>query len=183
MDDAALAYRHVVERFDLVNGPAIVGHSAGAHMGALLSGNGSPRHGGGPAVPAPSAFVGMSGPYVFDPTTWDTTHEIFAPAAKDPDQARPIAQAHPHFPRTLLLHGSRDRLVTPNASRLFHERLQMLGVASNLRIYPLLAHAGPILALARPLRWTAPALSDIVTFLTTPAPQPRLRTEAGAPSA
>lgn len=166
VDDMAAAYGHIAEHH-LVSrhAPVVVGHSAGAHIGSLMLGE-TPfleRH--APAAPRPKAFVGLSGPYAFDPTTWDTTRHIFVPARGAPDQARPIANVHAGFPPSLLLHGGRDTLVTPNASELFHAALRDVGVYATLKVYRLLAHAGPIVSIAKPVRWLVPVLDDIVSFL------------------
>ncbi|MGF1651401.1 MAG: alpha/beta hydrolase [Hyphomicrobiaceae bacterium] len=144
---------------------ALVAHSAGAHMAALVCTDPRYLQAFGSGLPRPSAFVGMSGPYVFDPTTWNTTAEIFTAAADEPDRARPIALANPTFPRTLLVHGARDTLVTPNATELFAARLRELQVPVEKTIVAWAAHAGPILAFARPASMVSSILSDTVMFL------------------
>jgi acetyl esterase/lipase len=166
VDDMAQAYAHVAQNHGTGSAPpVIIGHSAGAHIGALLCGDRSYFARAGAAELKPSAFVGMSGPYVFDPTTWDTTKHIFTPVAETPDRARPIVFASRDFPPTLLIHGGRDTLVTPNASEIMHNALLAAGASSDLKIYPHLAHAGPIAVIARPMRWLAPVLKSVSRFV------------------
>lgn len=166
IDDIAMAYGHAaLARKRGQPTPALVGHSAGAHIAALLSLDPAYRQRVDGRLPKPSAFVGLSGPYGFDPTTWDTTAEIFATTADEPDRARPVAQARASAPPTLLLHGGRDTIVTPDASQLLHDALATHGVTVDLKIYDWLAHAGPVLAFARPLRWLIPLVDDIAGFL------------------
>lgn len=173
VEDMALAYAHTAKHY-AHNGqpPVLVGHSAGAHIAALLAGDRRYLHDVGAGDQRPNVFIGLSGPYVFDPTTWDTTKHIFAPVKATPDLARPIAFAAPDFPKTLLLHGGRDTLVTPNASTLFHKALVEAGADATVKVYRHLAHAGPIVTFARPLRWLAPTLKDVVGAIQVNVPQP-----------
>lgn len=173
VDDMARAFAHTARRYASPDqAPLIIGHSAGAHIGALVCGD--PRYlaRAGAEQIAPRAFVGISGPYVFDPTTWPTTHHIFTTTRDAPDEARPIMFAHRTFPQTLLIHGGRDRLVTPNASEIFHNALLAAGAQSELRIYPHLAHVGPITVIARPMRWLAPVLRTVSAFALRAASKP-----------
>ncbi|MEM9029568.1 MAG: alpha/beta hydrolase [Pseudomonadota bacterium] len=165
VEDIALAYGHAAfGRQNDQPAPLLVGHSAGAHIAALLACDPSHRLAVDRGIPAPSGLVGLSGPYGFDPTTWETTKEIFATTADDPDRARPVAQARRRTPPTLLIHGARDTIVTPSAANMFADALRASGVDVTVRLYSGLAHIGPLLAMARPLRWVLPILNEIVTF-------------------
>ncbi|MEM1306091.1 MAG: alpha/beta hydrolase [Pseudomonadota bacterium] len=182
--DAARAYAHAFAHH-AVDGapPVIVGHSAGAHIAALLCGDPHYLDAAAPDAPRPQTFVGLSGPYAFDPTTWETTKRIFTAVADTPDIARPIMFARPSFPRSLLMHGGRDTLVTPNASTQFHDALTAAGAHCELHIFPHLAHVGPIATFARPLRWRASTLRRVVQFITNTAAQPARDAAAVVPAA
>ncbi|MEO0729003.1 MAG: prolyl oligopeptidase family serine peptidase [Pseudomonadota bacterium] len=143
----------------------MIGHSAGAHIAALLAGNARYISDISSETPPPQKFIGLSGPYAFDPTTWDTTKHIFTRAQATPEIARPIALATADFPETLLIHGARDEIVTPNASTEFHDALTAAGARSHLHIVRHLGHAGPVLAFAKPLRWWGPTLRLITAFV------------------
>ena len=173
VDDAAKAYAWVGtngDRLGRVCGadrPIIVaGHSAGAHMAALLSLDASylDRHAKG--VRRPAALVGMAGPYAFDPTTWPSTKDVFAPARGNPDWARPVAFApQAKAPPTLLLHGSDDETVKLYNTRDLGAAIKAAGQKARVVEYPGIGHAGLILTLSKPLRWRAPTLDDIMAFI------------------
>ncbi|MEO0671200.1 MAG: prolyl oligopeptidase family serine peptidase, partial [Pseudomonadota bacterium] len=166
--------------------PVLVGHSAGAHIAALLIGDDRYLAALERDVPRPSAFVGMSGPYAFDPTTWDTTAHIFATTTDNPDAARPVTFASRSFPPTLLIHGSRDQLVTPNASVAMRDALSEAGAEVTLKTYGLLAHGGTVMAMVRPLRWVTPVFDDMLSFVRahgTGRAAERVKTGEAAPSA
>ncbi len=190
--DMAEAYAFTCQRFGPdAPAPVLVGHSAGAHIGALLTGD--PRYfetleGD---VPRPSAFVGLAGPYAFDPTTWETTAHIFETTKDNPDVARPVMFADTSFPPTLLLHGSRDTLVTPNASVAMRDALADKDSDVTHKTYGLLGHAGLVMAMVRPLRWVTPVFNDVIAFVrahgrpkaTNTHATEAARSEADAPTA
>lgn len=138
---------------------AVIGHSAGAHMAALLALDRRWLDGVRPA-----AFVGLSGPYGFYPTQWPTTREIFAPAP-DADAPRPLAHATSIAPPALLLHGSEDEVVLPHNSAELAGALQAAGSDARLMTLDGAGHKGTILGFARPLRTKFPVLDPIVRFL------------------
>ena len=167
--DAALAYAWVARKLVAERGPqcriVLFGHSAGAHIAALLALDASYIGEAGADVPRPAAFIGLAGPYAFDPTTWPSTKAIFANVAGKPDSARPVAFARARAPAALLMHGLADQTVKLWNARELREALGALGNAAELITYPSLGHAGLLLALSRPLRWRAPVLVDILAFL------------------
>ena len=189
VEDMAIAYGHIAAGPDGQAGaPFIAGHSAGAHICGLMAGDPRYLETHAPAAARPAGVIGLCGPYAFDPTTWNSTAKIFAATAGQPDRARPIAFAGPHMPPALLLHGPRDTIVTPNASRRYHEALRQAGAQSELKLYTLLGHIGTVLAIARPLRWTGGVLDDMIAFIAarsarTAQAAPALRTAGAAPSA
>jgi acetyl esterase/lipase len=169
LDDAARAYRWAHATFkDACGRPrpiVVVGHSAGAYIGAMLAHDPARRGDGRAIVPAPAAFIGLAGPYAFDPTTWPSTRDIFAPAAGAPDRARPITFAAAGAPPSLLLHGGADETVKLYNTRDFAAALSANGNVARVVEYPGVGHAGLVTSLARGLRWRAPALADTVAFI------------------
>jgi acetyl esterase/lipase len=176
MEDAALAYAFVqdhlasaMEKRRIV----LMGHSAGAHMAALLALDPHYLAKAAPDAPPPAAVIGLAGPYAFDPTTWPRTHKIFAAAAPNPDRARPIAFASAKAPPMLLSRGARDKVVAGFNADDMARALSDNGVFVENKLYPGLGHVGVVLTLARPFRWRAPVLDDAVAFieraLTAPA--------------
>ncbi len=149
-------------------GFALMGHSAGAHIGALLLLDPAwlGAHGLSPAVIG--AYVGLAGPYTFNPLEMASTQPIFE-TAPDIERVRPIKlvaeAARRGLPPMLLLHGSTDTTVNKRATEMFAEALRDAGVQVETHIYPRLAHIGVISSMVWALRWRAPVLSDVVAFL------------------
>jgi acetyl esterase/lipase len=167
VDDAAMAYAWVAANLDPSGKrPVIVaGHSAGAHIAALLAYDASYLHRHAPGARMPAAMIGLAGPYAFDPTTWPTTRAIFATAAGSADQARPFTAVRAPAPPTLLLQASADVTVQHfNAAELM-KALKQAGTPVTLIDYPGVGHTGLVLAISRPFRWRAPVLDDIASFV------------------
>lgn len=166
--DAALAYRWLSTEIADKGGAArpivVIGHSAGAHIGALLTYDPSYLATLDPALPRPSAFVGLAGPYSFDPTTWPTTKDIFA-GIPEPDKTRPITFVAEGAPPALLMHGLDDDVVRMWNLRQMAARLESVGTHVETAEIKGIGHAGIVLALAWPLRWRAPVLSRITGFI------------------
>lgn len=104
----------------------LMGHSAGAHIGALLSLD--PRylgvHGHSPATLA--GFVGLAGPYDFMPFQTDELVDTFGPAERH-EESQPIRFVDGRNPPFLLLHGSKDRVVGPGNSKRLWRRIEGCG--------------------------------------------------------
>ena len=170
VEDAALAYAHVSQTLAGDCGQQrpiiVIGHSAGAHMAALLALDPTYLQQIDRALPRPAALVSLAGPLSFDPTIWPSTTAIFSNAARNPKQARPSSVARAGAPPALLLHGSMDTTVDIKNSRETAAALRSLGNAVQTIEYPGLGHVGILLAIARPLRWRGNVLGDIATFTT-----------------
>jgi acetyl esterase/lipase len=168
LDDAAAAYRWVATNIANSCGTTrpviVVGHSAGAYIAAMMALD-EPASRDGALLPRPAALIGLAGPYAFDPTTWPSTRTIFAPAAGKPDTARPLAFVRPGAPLALLLHGGDDDTVQLYNSRDLAAALNRQKSAATLIEYPGIGHVGLVLAMAQPLRWRAPVLSDMIAFI------------------
>lgn len=171
--DAALAYGWTWRKF--LAGAArkrpiiLAGHSAGAHMAALLALDRNHLARAVPEASHPSAFVSLAGPLAFDPTTWVSTREIFS-GVSDPDEARPISFARRDAPPSLLVHGARDHVVRLWNTRQTAAALQDAGARVRTVEYPDVGHIGLIGAVSWPLRWRAPVLDEMVAFIRSVEP-------------
>ena len=165
-EDAALAYAWTHAR--VANGGrrpiVLMGHSAGAHIASLVTLDPRYRQAAASDYPAPAALICLSGPYAFDPTTWNSTKAIFATAVSA-DEARPVVQARSGGPPTLLIHGADDTVVEPIATEMMERALQKSKTQVSKRIYSGIGHAGLIMTFAQPLRWRAPVLEDVLKFV------------------
>jgi dipeptidyl aminopeptidase/acylaminoacyl peptidase len=111
-------------------------------------------------------LIGLAGPYAFDPTTWPSTKDVFASARSNADRARPVAFApQGKAPPTLLLHGSDDETVKLYNTRDLAAAIKATGQKVRAVEYPGIGHVGLILSVSKPLRWRAPTLDDMVTFI------------------
>jgi dipeptidyl aminopeptidase/acylaminoacyl peptidase len=141
----------------------LIGHSAGAHIAAMLAFDERYLAAAGVAE-RPAGLVGLAGPYAFDPTTYPTTAEIFA-TATSVDAARPVALVRQGAPRTLLMHGLEDETVQLYNMRELAGALRVVGTDVRKIEYAGIGHMGLVLAISRPLRWRAPVLRELVAFV------------------
>ncbi|KAB2911114.1 MAG: alpha/beta hydrolase [Hyphomicrobiaceae bacterium] len=172
VEDAARAYAWVDATLASAPGGrrpiVVIGHSAGAHIAALLALDTRYLGAAGPDLARPAGFVGLAGPYAFDATTYPSTAEIFTPAVGSQD-ARPLSFVSERAPPALLLHGTKDETVGLWNTRALAEALQARGRDARKIELEGIGHAGLVLAISRPLRWRAPVLREIVAFVTAVA--------------
>ena len=171
--DAAAAYRWAADNVAGAESKRpifLVGHSAGAHIAALMAVDSGYLDEHGTGVPAPAGFVGLAGPYSFDPTTFETTRDIFA-ATSDASRARPTQLVTAGAPPALVMHGLDDETVRLWNTRTFAEALSNAGVAVKKLELQGIGHIGIVLSLSWPFRWRAPVLDEIVSFVGQIAPQ------------
>jgi len=167
-EDAALAFRWIKEHGGQYGAKAedisLMGHSAGAHIGALLILD--PTYLGPEPDTQISRFIGLAGPYSADLSKIDGVAPIFA-GESDRDRTRPIklvAKAQ-GFPRVLLLHGEKDRTVGPHNSHNMAAALEDRSVQVETKNYARLGHISILLSMVPGLRWRGPVWQDVLTFL------------------
>jgi acetyl esterase/lipase len=171
MDDAARAVSWAVahaREFGADPGRLyLMGHSAGAHIAALLSLD--PRYLGalGASAPPIAGVIGLSGPYDFLPLRKPDVQDMFGPPELYP-LSQPINFVHRGAPRMLLIHGAKDTLVSPWNSRNLAAALELLGVPVTLKVYPRGGHVETVAALSVPGRRRAATLADIDRFIFAP---------------
>lgn len=177
--DSAGALAYALQRARQLGGDPlrvfVMGHSAGGYNAAMLALD--PRWlravGHGPAELA--GWIGLAGPYDFFPTDNPDARPVFF-HPNYPAHAQPIEFAPPDAPRSFLAAPVRDALVSPERStRQMAQRLRAAGVPVTLKFYDGASHTTLIGAFAWPLRWIAPVLDDVVTFIE--AEPPRHRTD------
>jgi acetyl esterase/lipase len=168
VDDGARVVRWVFDHAGEIGADPsriyLMGHSAGAHIAALLVLD--PRHLERAGVERSSirAMVGLSGPYDFLPFHSETFRTLFGPVDGWPE-TQPINFVDGTAPPMLLLTGRWDATVSPgNTSRLVHRICEHGGNARAI-FYRGLGHTLVIAALSRPLQHVLPVYSDVMTFL------------------
>ncbi len=147
------------------------GHSAGAHIAAMLAidarwlrqvGLSPGRHIAG--------LIGISGPYDYLPLRDETLKAIFGGA--DRPETQPIFHVAPGAPPTLLMTGGRDRLVESGNSVRFAARLTAAGNAATVKTYARVGHYFIVAAIAPLLRLFVPVLRDVDAFITATLASP-----------
>lgn len=141
----------------------LMGHSAGAHIAAMLALNDAylarvnvPRH-------SIIGLVGLSGPYALVPNS-DTLNAIFTNPYTSADW-QPLRFANSRAPPTLLLQGLDDTVVSPAQTQEMQDALQSYGVPVESHFYPRRGHADPIASFALIVRFRTPALRQTLAFL------------------
>jgi acetyl esterase/lipase len=160
---SAWAIRHAREHGADPARVFLAGHSAGAHLAAMLAVQPRWLEAAGAEHAAVRGLVGLSGPYALQPNT-ATLDAIFAPPFTSADW-RPAEQVTARAPRTLLLHGADDGVVWPRQAEAFASALRAAGVPVELEIFPRRGHADTVAALSTPARSRAPVLEAIRRFV------------------
>jgi acetyl esterase/lipase len=142
----------------------LMGHSAGAHLAALVTLD--PRYfaAAGKGTPHIAGVIGLSGPYDFLPLLEADVQDMFGPPPLYPE-SQPINFVRADGPPMLLVHGLKDDTVLPKNSRNLATALRALGVPATLKLYPKASHADTVAALTAVLRGRAPTLADIRAFV------------------
>lgn len=168
VDDAALAVSYVRAHASEWGGDPnkiyLLGHSAGAHIAAMLAlDNEYLQHAGGDSHWL-RGVIGLAGPYDFIPFSFDYMHDVFGPEANYP-RSQPVNFARADAPPLLLLHGLDDTTVKPrNTISLTAAMLQQGGKVTS-RYYTGVNHLDIIAALWLPAYGRAPVLAEVKKFI------------------
>lgn len=140
----------------------VMGHSAGAHLGALLVSD--PRYMGQADVSprAVRSFAGLAGPYHFVPEK-ELYKKVFGPAERYPEM-HVDNFIKGDEPPMLLLHGGADNTVGLGNLTTLQTAIAEQGGHVDTRVYDGQGHVGMITPLTRPLRGSAPILDDVDAF-------------------
>jgi acetyl esterase/lipase len=168
VDDAAATVKWTIENIGRFGGNkdriVLMGHSAGAHIAALVALDHQFLKRQGVSPSAVKGVVGLAGPYSFDPLEYGVTRAVFG-HLPDPQVVRPVLYAKNAAPPMLLLHGSDDSTVRPHNSTDMATALTNGGNVARVKVYDDEGHIGVLLALAAPFRSRAPTLIDSAAFI------------------
>jgi len=142
----------------------VAGHSAGAHIAALLGTDARYLDAQGFAPRDLAGVIAIAGPHDFLPITDADIAEIFGPPERYPD-SQPVNFVDGDEPPFLLLHGSDDDLVRPRNSVSLADRLQAAHEPCELRIYPGIGHIRILAAMDLSYGGLAPTLDDVKAFV------------------
>ncbi|HVY21326.1 MAG TPA: alpha/beta hydrolase [Bauldia sp.] len=138
----------------------LAGHSAGAHIAALL--NLDARYLAACGV-KPAGVVGIAGPYDFLPITKPRYARVFPPATRE--ESQPIRFARSDAAPMLLLTGDADRTVGRGNSARLAAAIVGKGGRATVNIYPRVGHMRPVLAFARVFAAELPLVADVAGFV------------------
>ena len=168
MQDVGLAARWVVDNTPEQQPVFIMGHSAGAQLGALLCLDQRYQVQTGDLASRLKGFIGLAGPYDFYPFTEDDHWDLFGP-----EQDYPLSQAvnfvRADAPPLYLLHGEKDTRVRRGHSKSLMEKAQAAGGQAGREVYEKLDHADIIVAFSALHRLKSPVVQDIAAFIRDPA--------------
>lgn len=165
VEDGALALSWVMENVAAAeNGIILLGHSAGAHLAALLALDPRYLDEQGLSEDSLKGVVGLAGPYGFDPLLYRKTRPIFS-HLEDVEQSKPVTFACGSQTPFLLLHGKDDGLVIPENSRKLHALRQQCSLESHYIELDDVGHFDIILGLSDTFSNWAGVLEPITAFV------------------
>ena len=143
----------------------VMGHSAGGYNAAMLALDGRWLGEIGRKPTELAGFIGLAGPYEFLPMTNPDAQPVFFHPDYPPD-TQPIAFVNAAGPRTFLGAAVKDSLIDPQRNTVaLAAKLQAAGVPVTLKMYDSVNHVTLVASLARPLRFLAPTLDDVMAFI------------------
>jgi acetyl esterase/lipase len=168
VEDAAAAiawvYREIATRGGDPGRIVVAGHSAGAHSAALVALDRTYLKRAGVPHSALAGWIGLAGPYAFDPLKFSNTRPIFA-TARPPASARPITFVHAGAPPALLIHGDQDWTVSDKNSVELARLLRKAGGKVRYVSVADTGHGGLLLGLAEPFGSGSQVVRQIIDFV------------------
>jgi acetyl esterase/lipase len=163
--DVARAFAWVAHHAaDLGTDPArlfLVGHSAGAHLAALLALDPRYLQEQGVSPERICGVVGISGPYALAPGWFN---DVFGDDPQRRADAFPLSHVRDHAPPFLLLYADRDFLGLPAAAKLLEASLRQHGDTVTLKEIPDRDHITIVSKIAMPGDPTAGAILHFVNL-------------------
>lgn len=162
----AWTYQHIATFGGNIRDFYIMGHSAGGYNAAMLVMDPRWLQAVGLKPDIFSGWIGLAGPYNFYPITYKPVRPIFFYPDYPPNSMPVDFANNADIPRTFLGAAVHDNLVNPKVNtEVLAAMLKKAGVAVELKMYRGVNHETLIGAFAKPLRWMAPVLDDVVAFI------------------
>lgn len=159
----AWVYDHIADSHGDPSRIHIAGHSAGAHIGALLAADAHYLADlGKDRSVVIRDFAGLAGPYAFTPKDPDL-QDMFGPPANYPNmQATTFIDGAQ--PPMLLLYGEADTRVKPYNLEKLRQRITEQGGCVRAITYPDVGHSGLLIALSWLNPGSVPVVDDMTRF-------------------
>jgi acetyl esterase/lipase len=144
----------------------VMGHSAGAYNAAMIALDGRWLAEQGMSPADLRGWIGLAGPYDFLPIENPTTRPVFH-FPNTPPESQPIRHVSAGAPPALLIAARSDKLVNPqrNTGGLA-DALRARQVPVREVYYDKVSHTTLVGSIAAPLRWLAPTLDEVASFVT-----------------
>lgn len=143
----------------------VMGHSAGAHIAAMLALDESHLKNVGLSRGVLRGMIGLAGPYDFMPITDPDLRDLFGPPESF-EKSQPILYATGGNPPLLLMHGEDDEAVWVKNTRNLASAVAKAGGPVETVIYPKMSHSLIIGSLGPILRNNNDVLANIDLFVT-----------------
>ncbi|WP_420467876.1 alpha/beta hydrolase [Panacagrimonas sp.] len=150
----------------------VMGHSAGAHLAAMLAVREEFLAQAGGSRSWLRGMIGLAGPYDFLPITDPTLRDVFGPPESF-QQSQPILFANGDNPPMLLMHGEDDEIVFVKNTRNMADAIKRAGGPIETVIYPKMSHRYIVASLAKPLRGQTDVIQHVSEFVNRWATAPR----------
>lgn len=132
-------------RYGFASGPLyLMGHSAGAHIAALVAMDERYRDMARLEMSQVMGVIGLSGAYRFRPENDPVHADIFSPAAHDFEIVKPINYVGADKVPLLLLHGSKDAVVGLKIAERMYAAAMQAGQKVDLHIQHGYGHVRPL---------------------------------------
>jgi acetyl esterase/lipase len=168
VEDAAAAvawvHRHIAEYGGDPGRIFVAGHSAGAHIAALLALDPTYLQAQAMSPMDLRGMIGLAGPYDFLPLQTARLKAVF-PGEHLQYLAQPVNVLQPPNPPVLLLVGRKDETVLPRNSESLAQHIQKTGGRVELRYFENEGHIGMALRLARPFQGDGRVVQAIGEFI------------------
>lgn len=161
----AWAHAHAAEYGGNPASLFLMGHSAGAHIGALLATDAHWLAGVGMQPRQLAGFIGLAGPYDFLPLKDPDFVDMFGSTPAAQLRSQPVHFVDGDEPPMLLMQGTTDKVVWPRNATSLAAALQRKDEPVETKMYPDIGHAAILLAISRPFRRKAPVLDDAMQFI------------------
>jgi acetyl esterase/lipase len=169
LEDGALATRWLRDHARQYGGDQhelyLMGHSAGAHLAAMLATDPQYLAAVGVKRSEVRGLIGVSGPYVLDTFPLTRWGPVFASTRNDLARAMPISYVTGHEPPMLLLSGDDDWWVPRRNTEAMAARVRAMGGEVVERHFPGLDHKVAIGAVGAPVRDQYAVLQEIDRFI------------------
>lgn len=164
VEDGAAVVNWVVTQGLADNGLVLMGHSAGAHIAAMLALDDQYLDRAGVDRSLIMAWVGLSGPYDFLPLSSPDLIDIFGGSDEIP-QTQPISFVSADDPPALLIDGLEDTIVRPSNLPNLAETYRQVGLQVQTHRYEGVNHNDTVASFSVRLRDRSPGFEDTLTYL------------------